>query len=514
MASEVKFGIAFWVCVLMVTHPSLGQDGVQVATGLGPVNGYRESVLGKPLDIFLGIPYAEPPIGEKRFRYPVPKGSWSAPLDATKLPNSCPQAVDTSFDRFAGVEMWNPNTEISEDCLYLNIWSPRGSQGGKMAVVVWLYGGSFAGGSSTLDIYNGRMMAAQGEVVVVSLQFRVGAIGLLHFGTPDAPGNAGMVDQQLGIKWIYDHIHNFGGDRARITLLGESSGAASAALHLLSEASKPYINNIILHSSSSLVSWGYDAPAVATKRATELATMLGCPTNTTNHTITCLRSKPESQISDLQWWISDPTIISSPFEPTIDNNFLTDSPQNLLNSSKRVNVLLGANQNEGSYFLIYRHYNLVNLTSDRYFNDNLYRQVVEAIANDFNSDCSSEIISAAQRLYETSGMSAPMDYLLALDLLMGDIAFTCPVVSFADMYERMGNDIYMYHFNHRTSANPWPEWAGVMHGYELDHVFGAPLNTSNIVYRAEERVLSADMVKYWTNFAKSGYDWVFCTLAT
>ena len=243
-------------CLSSVLHAQ------EVETNAGRVQGYSEEIDGSTLDIYLGIPYARPPVGELRFKRPLPVEPWEGVHDATTLPNSCWQMVDTTFDQFPGVDMWNPNTDMSEDCLYLNVWAPQRKEteagagaGDKLAVMVWIYGGGLYSGTSTLELYDGRMLAVTGNVVVVSMQYRLGALGFLYSGSDDAPGNVGFVDQYLAIKWVRDNIDAFGGDRDRITIIGESAGSVSVSAHLLSPLSQPLISHAIMMSGTLLSDW-------------------------------------------------------------------------------------------------------------------------------------------------------------------------------------------------------------------------------------------------------------------
>ena len=172
-----------------------------VQTEKGPIRGKRISLHhGKQVDAFFGIPYAKPPIGELRFRHPLPVDAWTDILDATSLPNACIQLNDSTFEGFKGAEVWNPNTKVSEDCLYLNVWAPRSDPSFEnKAVMIWIYGGSFSYGSSALEVYNAKYLAAENDIIVVSMQYRVGSLGFLSFGDPDAPGNAGLFDQLTAI---------------------------------------------------------------------------------------------------------------------------------------------------------------------------------------------------------------------------------------------------------------------------------------------------------------------------
>ncbi|NWI68804.1 ACES Acetylcholinesterase, partial [Todus mexicanus] len=225
-----------------------------VRTASGPVRGSRLGGLEAWGDVvaFLGIPYAQPPLGPLRFRPPRhPPAPWPGVLDATAHRHACYQAVDTMFPGFGGSEMWNPNREMSEDCLYLNVWTPALGRGGGVPVLVWIYGGGFYSGAASLDVYDGRYLAAAEGVVVVSMNYRVGALGFLALpGHPEAPGNVGLLDQRLALRWVQSNIAAFGGDPAAVTIFGESAGAASVGLHLLAPASRGLFRRAVLQSGS------------------------------------------------------------------------------------------------------------------------------------------------------------------------------------------------------------------------------------------------------------------------
>ena len=229
---------------------------------------------------FYGIPFAQPPVGELRFKRPVPIRGWDGVLNATQMPNTCSQVASKLFGNFDGEEMWNPNTLVSEDCLYLNIWVPEhliNDSGRRTAkVLFWIYGGGFFSGTSTLDIYDGRILAGEHDVVVVSVQYRVGPLGFLYFGSEDAPGSMGLLDQNLALKWVYDNVRAFGGDPEGITLFGESAGSVSCSYHLLSPLSRPYIKHVILMSGVATAPFGFNTNAESLDVSIRLAKEFGC----------------------------------------------------------------------------------------------------------------------------------------------------------------------------------------------------------------------------------------------
>lgn len=212
----------------------------------GPISGRRIELLGKGVNVFLGIPYAQPPIGDLRLRKPVPKQNWSATLNATRRPHQCRQNPQ-EWPAFPG-----KSTNCSEDCLYLNLWAPAdGIPGELRPVMVWIHGGDFILGSSSWDYYDGSMLSAYGEVVVVSMNYRLGRLGFLNAGTEEAPGNQGLYDQKLALQWVKDNALYFGGNASAVTLFGQDAGAASIAMHMMSPLSSGLFNRAILQSGGA-----------------------------------------------------------------------------------------------------------------------------------------------------------------------------------------------------------------------------------------------------------------------
>ena len=413
--------------------------------------------------------------------------------------------------------MWNPNTNMSEDCLYLNIWTPSG--GGESAdgdrrtklktVMVWIYGGSFSSGSANLDVYDGRIMAATNDVVVVSMQYRMGALGFLFLDVPEAPGNMGLLDQLVALQWIYNNIRAFGGDSHAITLFGESSGAASAGLHLISPLSRKLIRHAIMESSSPLSQWAVDPPSVAKARARSLANTLGCDAGDETPAadiLECVTRHDARTISQKMWTILDRSHIPTPFVPTVDRYFLRDHPDDIVRKRgfKKTPILLGVNKDEGSYFLVYIFPDIVNLTAThRVSRAEFIRSLPTIVPGARADDVTVASVSFEYGVPYRHGRGATVDYRAVMDNVLGDVAFICPVVDFAAAFADAGLPVYLYRFTHRTSQNSWPAWMGVMHGYEIDHVFGCPLNRS-LNYTHQEADLSRRLMAYWTNFAKHG----------
>lgn len=192
-----------------------GSSPTHVVTALGEVNGF---VTNDGVVAFLGIPYAKPPLGKLRFAPPVPLDSWDAPIDAMEFGPACPQP-EIEPDPVM-------NSTIDEDCLTLNIWTPAADDK-KRPVMFWIHGGGFIWESSGDLLYNGGRVAARGDVVVVSVEYRLGAMGFSFFEDEPGSGNAGLLDQVLALRWVRDHIEAFGGDPGNVTIWGESAGSYS-----------------------------------------------------------------------------------------------------------------------------------------------------------------------------------------------------------------------------------------------------------------------------------------------
>ncbi len=302
----------------------------------------------------MGIPYAQPPVGNLRYRHPRPVDKWTGIKETTKPPNSCVQIIDKLFPGFPGAEVWNPNTQLSEDCLYLNVAAPRPRpRRGEAAVLVWIYGGGFFSGTSTLDLYDLRVLAAEENIVMVSMQYRIAALGFLFFDTEDVPGNAGMFDQVtqisstkvllcaplnmifhslllqiMAMQWVRDNIAEFGGNPDNITIFGESAGAASVGLHLLSPLSRNLFSQAIMQSATATVPWGVITKEESILRGLRLAELMRCPHDRSRirDTIDCLRESNATELVYKEWDGIVYGIAEFPFVPIIDGSFLDESP--------------------------------------------------------------------------------------------------------------------------------------------------------------------------------------------
>lgn len=500
------------------------EDPLVVETTSGLVRGFSRIVLDHEVHIFYGIPFAKPPIGPLRFRKPLPIEPWHGILNATVLPNSCYQERYEYFPGFEGEEMWNPNTNVSEDCLYLNIWVPQkfklrhkgseppdGSKRNGLAILVWIYGGGFMTGTATLDVYDADIMASTSGVIIASMQYRVGAFGFLylnkHFGTnsEEAPGNMGLWDQALALRWLRDNAAAFGGDPDLITIFGESAGGSSASLHLISPVTRGLVRRGILQSGTLNAPWSYMTGEKAHEVARYLVNDCGCNSTMLQdnpaRVMACMRSVDARTIS-VQQWNSYWGILGFPSAPTIDGVFLPKHPLDLLRESdfKDTEILIGNNENEGTYFILYDFIEYFQKDTASFLERDKFIHIIDTIFKNM-----SQIERDAIMFQYTDWEQVNDGYLnqkMVADVV-GDYFFICPSIHFAQLFADRGMKVYYYFFTQRTSTNLWGEWMGVMHGDEIEYVFGHPLNMS-LKYTDNERELSLRMIQVFSQFAYDG----------
>lgn len=515
----------FLLSLLIPTCFSQNEADFIVQTRTGRVRGIRLPVPDRSyVTAFLGIPFAEPPVGRRRFRPAEPKHQWSGVYDANAYPNACYQFVDTSFPGFQGSEMWNPNREMSEDCLYLNVWVPSSPRPHNLTVMVWIYGGGFYSGSSSLDVYDGRYLAHSETVIVVSMNYRIGAFGFLALhGSSEAPGNVGLLDQRMALQWVQDNIHFFGGNPKQVTIFGESAGGASVGFHLLSPDSRPTFTRAILQSGVPNCPWASVSPAEARRRATQLGKLVGCNGGNDTELVDCLRRKTPQELIDQEWQVLPwSALFRFSFVPVVDGEVLPDTPEAMLSSGnfKDTQILLGVNQDEGSYFLLYGAPGFSKDNESLISREDFLEGVKLSVPHANDIGLEAVVLQYTDWMDENNGLKNRD----AMDDIVGDHNVICPLAHFARSYAQHnilktnmggpgfgminsgGNSqggVYLYLFDHRASNLAWPEWMGVIHGYEIEFVFGLPLE-KRLNYTLEEEKLSRRMMRYWANFARTG----------
>ncbi|CAL8090392.1 unnamed protein product [Orchesella dallaii] len=313
-----------------------------VYTKLGGVRGtIGWSRNGNEFSQFLGIPFAQPPIGPKlRFSPPEPAFPWEGVRDASYLRPLCLQVESFATGFILG----------QEDCLYLNIFVPKIGKTSQKTVMVYIHGGLFHVGGSN---FAGPKYFMDEDVILITLNYRLGVFGFLSTGDEVISGNMGLKDQNMALKWIKENIHAFGGDPNKIVIFGESAGGASVHHHILSPASQGLFYKAIHQSGSSINYWAVYRNVW--EQAQRLAEKFSCPTSSSQEIASCLRKLDSNTIVKAHRDLFNfyrPQI--STFVPTIEaanskSPFITEEPRKLLEAGKfqRIPILTGVNSNEG-----------------------------------------------------------------------------------------------------------------------------------------------------------------------
>lgn len=307
---------------------------VEIASGR--IEGsHEEGVL-----VFRGIPYARPPQGALRLRPPLPPEPWPGVRDAKAFGASAPQ----NPGRLAAL-LGAPTESYAEDCLVLNVWTP-GADAARRPVMVWLHGGGFTTGSGSQPIYRGACLAKRGDVVVVTVNYRLGALGYLHLAhrAEDAPGNLGLRDQLAALEWVRENIAAFGGNPDGVTLFGESAGAMSVGTLLGTPRARGLFSRAILQSGAA--SNVYD-PEDAQRVAETFMKELGLVPDD----LEGLRAKPlEAVLSAQERAVAQllAVVPQLPFQPVVDGDLLPRPPLEEIAAglSRDVSVLIGTNLEE------------------------------------------------------------------------------------------------------------------------------------------------------------------------
>ena len=464
-----------------------------VQTDCGTIHGFYSSINSTVIG-FKGIPYAEPPVGELRWRRPVPKKPWKGVKDCTSDGPRCPQSD------YGGFFPWyEPGSlPMSEDCLYLNIWMDPENENRKSPVMVWIHGGALTRGSNNSFGYDGTKLAEKGAVVV-SLNYRLGIFGFLAHeqlskeseeeNGINASGNYGFMDQIEALKWVKRNIRHFGGDEDNITLFGESAGAWSISLLNASPLAKGLFHKSICQSGAifhtSITDLKKEGPLYksAEEKGAQFAESL-------------LKTKSLDDIRKLRSLsFSELLKFSNEYDRLhLNHSYHTDPyvlPEedyyNFLDSGNEdVPLLTGINKDEGTaLFYLEAPGNLESLIF--YFKK-----------QNFSGDMISKIIETYDYKNDENADRVFFEY-------QRDIWFTSPMNSWIEKKAENGNNkIFQYYFTYNPSQkNPEWQFLGAYHASEIAYLFGTA-DRKDIVYKKEDAFIEELIADYWTNFARTG----------
>ncbi|KAM6252905.1 fatty acyl-CoA hydrolase precursor, medium chain-like isoform 1-T1 [Porphyrio hochstetteri] len=485
----------------------------EVETKYGTVRGYQFEVdaAERSVNVFLGLPFATPPVGPLRFSEPQPPKPWKGVRDATSYPPMCLQdkVQGQVFSDLITNRKEKVPLQISEDCLYLNVYSPVSTEKQKLPVFVWIHGGGLVFGAASS--YDGSALAAFDNVVVVTIQYRLGIVGYFSTGDKHARGNWGYLDQVAALQWIQENIIHFGGDPGSVTIAGESAGGVSVSALVLSPLAKGLFHKAISESGTAIRVLFTEQPKEEGQR---IATASGCEKSSSAATVECLREKTEEEILEiarqmdvttLQLCYTSPETCEQPslfISASADGVFFPKSPRQLL-SEKMINAvpyIIGVNNCEFGWVLP------VTMKFPPYaegLDADVARQILQSSLPLALKGITSEVLDKIYKEYigNAKNRAEVRDGLLDA---IADPLFVLSAIEVARYHRDAGNPVYFYEFQHRPSqaAGVVPEFVKADHAAEIAFVFGKPFLAGHAT--EEENKLSRTVMRYWTNFARNG----------
>lgn len=467
------------IVVLLLVVPggifAAGKAPNMISIDSGPISGKAEN----GVQIFLGIPYAAPPVGDLRWKPPQEVALWTQVRTCREFGRSCPQPGQS-----------DPGT-FSEDCLYLNVWTPAKRPDEKLPVMVWIHGGGFNFGSASLPEYNGGNLAKKG-VIVVTLNYRLGPLGFLAHpllsaeSADSVSGNYGLLDQIAALKWVQRNIAAFGGDAGCVTVFGQSAGSRSVALLMISPLSAGLFQRAVAQSGGPIIGSEYLNPvfngdmASVSRMGRELASRLGCDKGA--DVPACLRARSAQEIltaADCKTGLFDEGLF---FAPVFDGRVLPPNPRTAYLNGRQhdVPIIVGSTRNEGTVYLA----GMTDLTVDKY-----------------RSFLKSRFSSDSGKALEMFPAREAKEVAPAIDRIIAVAANAHPARFVARSMERKNSRAYLYHFTRRPGT-VMARNLGAHHGVDLAYVFGNMKKADG--YDDVDRRLSDQMMAYWVNFARTG----------
>jgi para-nitrobenzyl esterase len=445
-------------------------DLLTVKIAQGKVHG--KTINSGKVRAFLGLPYAAPPVGDLRWKPPASALKWKDTRDATQYGARCYQG--RVFE-----DMVFQDSGMSEDCLYLNVFTPAGQSGhGKLPVMFWIHGGGYTGGSASEPRHNGDFLPLKG-VVLVTINYRLGIFGFL--ATPElakegggAAGNYGLMDMVAALQWVHANIKQFGGDPGNVTIFGESAGSSAVSTLLAAALARGLFQKAIGESGGALDLGAPDKPSLAEReqREQEWAVSLGAPT------LAQLRALSAEAILAAASKKDAPK-----FSTVVDGKLLTEPVAATYAAGKQAHVplLAGWNRDEQSGLS-------VGMTVDKW--------------KDYAAQTFGEHAAEFLTLYpgetDTQAARSAIDY-------NSDSFIAFSTWKWIDAHAKTGDSpVYRYHFEQPAPPSKFhPGWFA-FHSDDIEYVFGTLDTRPGADWRPEERKLSDQMMEYWTNFAKTG----------
>ncbi|XP_022367412.1 carboxylesterase 3 [Enhydra lutris kenyoni] len=498
--SRVLPWVAWLLLVLPVTATGPEVTQPEVDTTLGRVQGRQVAVKGtdRLVNVFLGIPFAQAPLGPGRFSAPRPAQPWQGVRGASTAPAICLQDLERGENSRFVLNGKHRLFPVSEDCLILNIYTPaEAAAGAGRPVMVWFHGGSLVAGAATSQ--DRSALAAYGDVVVVTVQYCLGFLGFLSTGDEHVPGNWGFLDVVAALQWVRGNISPFGGDPNSVTISGTSAGSCIVSALVLSPLATGLFHRAIAQSGVITTPRLLDSnPSVL---AQGFADSLGCCSASSAEVMQCLRQTPNKEQI-----LSVKTNMTAFY--TVDGTCFPKSPMELLRERHfhSVPFLMGFNNHEFGW-LIPKGWGFL----DRM--EQLSKEEILVLVRPYlaNLDVPPEVMPSIidEYLGSISDREAKRN---AFQEFLADMIIILPAVNFSRSLQDSGVPIFFYEFQHRPSsfAKIKPEWVRADHGAEIAFMFGGPflMDESSLLAfpeaTEEEKQLSLTMMAQWTQFARTG----------
>ncbi|XP_023300386.2 juvenile hormone esterase-like [Lucilia cuprina] len=496
IAFKIFYGILVALSVQTICNAELNPT-ICVNTSLGEMKGTQmESRSGDKFWAFRGVRYAQPPVGELRFQNPQPVKAWKPEVyDATKDGPICPQVT---------VNL----TYLSEDCLRLNVYTKDTKA--RKPVIVYLHPGGFYA-VAAISSYAGPENFMDRDIVLVTLNYRLGTLGFLATGTAEAAGNMGLKDQVVALRWIQQHIDKFGGDPNSVTLWGYSAGSLSIGLHMMSPMAKGLFHRGIMMSASPLGQFKYTSDQL--DLAEKQAVLLNCPVKPIKDMVKCLKAKPmmdfvntSSAMFEFGW---NPVLN---WKPVIENDcggnqerYLIEDPYTTMakGNISKVPLIIGTTEYEFYYI---GYYTLRNETERRNFNENFAKYSPIYFLYERETPKSLEVSAALRSFYfQNKSLEYPQS-LIPFGQLYGDGLIGFEYFRFLQMVSKY-TPVYTYLFTYKGRyshfVNPETnQTLGAMHHDELLYLLNAPLFTPQFKKTDPENDTIERLTRFWYEFAK------------
>ncbi|GLD67629.1 carboxylesterase 5A-like isoform X1 [Lates japonicus] len=474
-----------------------GSDDLVVSLKDGRIRGEYVTVKGTERRVkqYLGIPFARPPVGPLRLAAPQDTEPWEGERDGTQQPPMCIQDPEliVNVSRTMSVQYTPP--ELSEDCLYLNVYTPaEATRGNKLPVMVWIHGGGLSMGAASQ--YDGSPLAAYENIVMVIIQYRLGILGFLSTGDEHAQGNWGFLDQLAALRWVKENIEAFGGDPQAVTVAGESAGGISASILTLSPQAKGLFQRAIFQ--SGVATLGTYTTSHPLSYAKIVANLTECDCSSTEELVQCMRGKSKEEL------IEATKKMKIFLGGVVDGVFLTDTAEELLKRKEvlMVPVMMGITNHEFGWIL-------PQSFAPPGWENGMNRESVLAVVNMFNPTGASSANSLIADEYLKEAKT-PEEIRDGFTEIMGDLLMTLPVVKVAGYHLGVGVPVYMYEFVYRAEIHKHtrPSFVKADHADDVGFMFGGCFWNGRIkiignITKEDER-LCRTMMAYWANFAGTG----------